>query len=122
MCSETNKIQLAIDDDRNHTGATIISWGSDAVDHRILHLGPRTDRVSDFTCRDVFALPAKRVSNPIDEVEESCGISPHQIAASEPRVTRREDVAQNLPVRSHAVGVPVELGLRRRRSLASDLA
>ena len=121
MFSETSEIELVVDDDCNHPRPAIISGSRDTKDHRFLHFRPRTDCVRDFTRRDVLALPAKRVPHAIDKVEESCRIATHQIAAPEPRVTRRENVAQHLAIGGCTVGIAMELCLQGG-SVARDLA
>src|SRR6185437_13239944 len=61
-----------------------------------------------------LALPAEGVANPVDEIEETLGILPHQIAAAHPGVAPLEYVAQDLPVAGAGVGVTLEAGIAAR--------
>ena len=67
-----------------------------AVDVRFGDAGKCRDRRGDFRGRDVLALPAEGVADPVDEIEKAACVPAHQIAGAKPGVARREHVAQDL--------------------------
>src|SRR5262249_12809060 len=62
----------------------------------------------DLLRRDVLALPAKRVTDAVDEIEVALRVPAHQVAGAEPGVARLEHVAQDLFLRRPRVRVAVE--------------
>src|SRR5205807_10599118 len=67
-----------------------------AVDDRLLDLGKHGERLGHLGGRDVLALPAEGVADAVDEVVVAGLVPAHQVAGAKPRVTRLEDVAEDL--------------------------
>ena len=67
----------------------------DAIGRGVEHALALADRVIDFAGRDILALPAEGVADPVDEMKEALLVEPHQIAGAEPGVALGEDVAQD---------------------------
>src|SRR4029077_21223118 len=52
--------------------------------------------------------PAERISDPIDKVEKSAFIEPHQITGTEPGIAGRKNIAQDLLFSIACVGIALE--------------
>ena len=85
--------------DERHAGAPVRARDGDAVDDRLVDAWAGGERGGDFGCRDVLALPAKRVADAVDEGVEALGVAAHQIAGAHPGVAGGEDIAQDFPSR-----------------------
>src|SRR5262245_5931579 len=66
------------------------------------------DRLGNLAGRHVFALPAERVADPVDEVEIAVAVSAHQVAGAKPDVALFEYVTQDLVLVLRACGVSLE--------------
>ena len=80
----------------------------DAIGGGIEHARAFADRIIDFAGRDVLALPAEGVADPVDEMEEALLVEPHQVAGAEPGVALGEHVAQDLLLGLGLVGIALE--------------
>ena len=77
-------------------GSPLIGWFArkrDAIDICLDETGILRQCFGDFRGRDIFAFPAKRVSDPVDKIEKAALVLAHQIAGAEPGIARLEDVA-----------------------------
>ncbi len=97
-----------VDHQSRHPGAAFVAGNRDAVDDGFFDALERRDRLGDLRGRDVLALPAKGVADPVDEVEIAAAVAPHQVAGAEPGVLRLEHAAQDLGRGRRRVGIAVE--------------
>jgi hypothetical protein len=90
---EAFEIEVGVDDQRGHPGATVLTGDRDAVDVRLVDAGIDGDHLADLARRDVLALPAEGVADPVDEEVEPVLVDPQEIARPEignrPSRTRR---------------------------------
>src|SRR5690606_2580191 len=73
-------------------------------------------------CRDVLALPAEGVAQPVHEVEIALPVLAHQVAGAEPAVALLEHVGQDLLLRRLLVGIAREVVADVAADLADGLA
>ena len=98
MRAQGREIDRIVGDDRRHAGAALVARHGDAVHGGVADAAEAADGFGDLRGRNVLALPAKSVADPVDEIEIAALVAPHQVAGAEPGVARREDVAQDLPL------------------------
>src|SRR5664279_3484652 len=96
MLRKIAEIESTVGDDSDHSRAAIRARNCHAVccgidDARELQYG-----LVDFGGRNVFALPAEGISDPVDEAKIAALIQRHQIAGTKPGVSGCEHIAQNL--------------------------
>ena len=65
-------------------------------------------RLRHLRGRDILALPAERIADPVDEIEISVRVPHHQVARAKPRIARREHIPQNLPLARVLFGIAFE--------------
>src|SRR6202021_453838 len=71
-------------------------------------------------CRDALAPPAKRIPDPIDEIEIAAGVGAHQIAGAVPGIAAFEHVAQDFLLRCRGVGIALEIRRRMSRAIVDS--
>src|SRR5206468_6525888 len=92
-----------------HACAAVGAGNGDPVGRGIENAGAAVpDRVVHLARRDVLALPAERVADPVDEMEVALFIAQHEIARAEPGIAFGKDVAQHLLLGLGRVGVTLE--------------
>ena len=79
-----------------------------AIGDDFLDAGRVGQPLLDLGGRDVLALPAVGVADPVDEIDIAFAVLLHQIAGAEPAVAAHEDVAQDLLLGRRLVGIAGE--------------
>ncbi len=115
------KIRRIVDHERRHAGATLRSSDLDTVDQDLSDAGECGNRLGDFGRRHILAFPAKRIADPIDEIEITLRVPAHQIARSKPGIALRESAAQNFPLVGGRFGIALEAA-RRARGVVENAA
>src|SRR5262249_61239610 len=93
---------------RRHAGVAVEPGDIHAADRGIGDAVKLAQRPRDFGRGDVLAFPAEGVADAVDEIEKPFFVAPHQVAGAEPRVARREHVAQDLLLGVRGAGVALE--------------
>src|SRR3984893_1417320 len=122
MLAKCRKVDRAGAHDFRHAGPPVGARHGYAIHIGIDNAGKRRDGGRHFGRRDIFALPAKRVPDAIDEIVKAAIVPPHQIAGAKPSVTTLEHVAQNLFFRRLAIRISIETGTRIAGDAADRLA
>ena len=68
---QARQIETFVDDDCRHAGAAVGARHRDAIDVGLHDARTRGHRLRHFAGRDVLALPAKGVADPVDEIEKA---------------------------------------------------
>src|ERR1700730_3244013 len=102
------QIKPIVDHDRSHSGAAVGAWNFNAIGRGIGHSGAIQYRFVHFGGRDILALPAEGIADPIDKVEIATCIEPHQIAGAKPGIARRQHIAQDFLFGLVSIGVALE--------------
>src|SRR6476619_6278862 len=120
--AETVEVEAVADHDRSHARPAVGALHGDPIDIRLHDAGKGVDDLGDLGGRDVLALPAEGVADPIDEIEIAARVAAHEVAAPEPQIPRLEGIAQDLLLGGAAVGIAVEAlgGLQRIDQDARD--
>src|SRR5690606_38415735 len=85
--------------DRGHASAAIDIVDLDAIDVGFIDAGIARDHFGHLCRRNVFALPAERVADAIDEIRIAVFVLAHQIAGAEPRVAFVDGITLDLAFR-----------------------
>src|ERR1051326_5431207 len=108
VIGEHCEIESFTNDDPRHAGAGVMAGDLDAVGGGIDHALAFANGIVDLAGRDILALPAEGIADPVDEMEEALLVEPHQIAGAEPGVAFCEDVAQDFLLGFGLVGIALE--------------
>src|SRR5260370_26716231 len=93
---EDPEIETLVRHQSRHAGAAVGAGDGDPVGRGVENAGAIPDRVVHLAGRDVLALPAEGVADPVDEMEVARRVAQHQIAGAEPGIAFGKDIAQDL--------------------------
>src|SRR5690348_17077533 len=102
---EFTHVEIGIDHDRRHSGPAIGTGNFHTIGSCLGNAWAISNRFVYLRSRDVLALPAESIADPVDEVEESLLVKPHQIAGAKPGVALYKYVTQNFLFALRRVGV-----------------
>ena len=94
---QCGEIDFAFADDGRHPGRDAFGpRNRDSVDAGMQDAVESAKFLSHLRRSDILTLPAKRVADAVDEVEEALLVPAHQIAGPDPGISLGEDIAQDL--------------------------
>ncbi len=96
MLAEFRQVQFIFSNQRSHTGAALGRGDGYAVDIRVLNSGECADRFRNLARGNILALPAEGIADAVDKIEITLLILAHQVAGTNPSVSRLKHIAQDL--------------------------
>src|SRR5260370_37963688 len=105
MLAEGEQVKLIFEHQCSHTSPAVGARNFYAVDTSQPDPRKRANGLGDFCGGNILTLPAKRVTDAIDKIEEAALVLSHQVARTKPSIASLEDAANDFFFCSLRVGI-----------------
>src|ERR1700761_364357 len=112
MIAQYREIKTGAGDNSRHSGAAIGTRNCNAIGCGVDDAWTLQDRLVHLRRRNVLALPAESVADPIDEMKKAAVVDHHQVASPKPGVALGEHVTQDFLLGFDRIGVALEAAAR----------
>src|SRR5260370_9576339 len=108
MLAEGEQVKLIFEHQCSHTSPAVGARNFYAVDTSQPDPRKRANGLGDFCGGNILTLPAKRVTHPIDKIEEAWLVLSHQVAGTKPSISSLADAANDLFFLGLRVGIALK--------------